>query len=160
MSYSALEFALRMADLTLGRGDPEGAVAWCENIITDPAANSHIRNTAVLLRARCYCRMGKYDIALTQLKEAAREATFMDGIGAVAVFVAIDMSWPLDLKKVTAGMMLMDEKQKENVYERGLVFEATGRTADALEAFREIYKVDCFYRDVSPRVERAYGHGP
>jgi hypothetical protein len=68
-----------------------------------------------------------YDLALTQLKEASAEMT------------------------------VMDTTKKEIVYETGLMYEALGKKADALEAFKQIYQVDYGYRDVAARVEGAYG---
>jgi tetratricopeptide (TPR) repeat protein len=92
-------------------------------------ANPHIRHKAMLMLARCYSGSKMHDLALTQLKEASAE------------------------------MMAMDATKKEIVYEMGLVFEAVGKKAEALECFKQIYQVDYGYRDVAARVEGAYGGG-
>ena len=92
-------------------------------------ANPHIRQKAMLMLARCYGAAKMYDLGLNQLKEAAAE------------------------------MAIMDPTKKEIVYEMGLMYEATGKKADSLEAFKQIYAVDYGYRDVAARVEGAYTSG-
>lgn len=89
--------------------------------------NPHIRHKAMLMLARCYGGSKMYDLALTQLKEAAVE------------------------------MVIMDATKKEIVYEMGLMHEAMSRKDDALDCFKQIYAVDYGYRDVAARVEGAYG---
>ena len=39
----------------------------------------------------------------------------------------------------------------------GLMHDAMGKKAEALESFKQIYAVDYGYRDVAARVEGAYG---
>jgi tetratricopeptide (TPR) repeat protein len=90
-------------------------------------SNPHIRHKAMLMLARCYGAAKMYDLALGQLKEAVVE------------------------------MVVMDSTKKEIVYEMGLMNEAMGSKAEALENFKQIYAVDYGYRDVAARVEGAYG---
>lgn len=90
-------------------------------------ANPHIRHKAMLMLARCYGAAKMFDLSLGQLKEAAVE------------------------------MVIMDNTKKEIVYEMGLMQEAMGNKAEALESFKQIYAVDYGYRDVAARVEGAYG---
>ncbi len=54
-------------------------------------------------------------------------------------------------------MLTMDALKKEITYNLGLAQERAGRTAEALNQFKEIYEVDYHYRDVAKRVESAYG---
>jgi tetratricopeptide (TPR) repeat protein len=89
-------------------------------------ANPHIRHKAMLMLARCYGSAKMYDLALSQLKEAAAE------------------------------MAVMDSTKKEVVYEMGVTFDALKKKDEALDAFKKIYEVDYGYRDVAHRVESAY----
>lgn len=89
--------------------------------------NPHIRHKAMLMLARCYGTAKMFDLSLGQLKEAAVE------------------------------MALMDTTKKEIVYEMGLMHDAMGKKAEALDSFKQIYAVDYGYRDVAARVEGAYG---
>lgn len=90
-------------------------------------ANPHIRHKAMLMLARCYGAAKMFDLSLGQLKEAAAE------------------------------MVIMDNTKKEVVYEMGLMQDAMGNKAEALESFKQIYAVDYGYRDAAARVEGAYG---
>ena len=45
---------------------------------------------------------------------------------------------------------------KDIVYEMGLLHDAMGQTAKAVERFKEIYAVDIRYKDVAQRIEQAY----
>jgi tetratricopeptide (TPR) repeat protein len=55
-------------------------------------------------------------------------------------------------------MLAMDNLKKEIVYNLGCVLEESGKKAEALEQFKEIYEVDSQFKDVAERVERSYGN--
>lgn len=74
----------------------------------------------------CFKTKGLYDLAASQLKLAAEELPVMD-----------------DLKKSV-------------LYELGEVHELQGKTAEALEFFKQIFSIDIGYRDVAQRVEQGY----
>ena len=60
------------------------------------------------------------------------------------------------LETALEDLIAMDNTKKEVLYEKGLIHEAMGDRAAALECFKEIYEVDYGYRDVAPRVEASY----
>lgn len=60
------------------------------------------------------------------------------------------------LEKAVSELSSMDDLKKEILYELGLVHEATGNTARALECFKQVYQVDIGFKDVADKVERIY----
>jgi hypothetical protein len=66
------------------------------------------------------------DLAITQLQEAEKELSAMDGT------------------------------KKDVMYERALLHEKLGQKDEYLEALKQIYEVDYGYRDVAKRVESSY----
>ena len=60
------------------------------------------------------------------------------------------------LEKALAEMTVMDDQKKATFYELGLVADARGDHAKALEYFKEIYQVDIGYRDVATHIEKGY----
>jgi len=53
----------------------------------------------------------------------------------------------------------MDSVKKDLLYNLGTVYESMGKTAEALDCFKQIYEVDYGYRDVAGKVESSYGQG-
>ena len=90
--------------------------------------NPQRRTRALYYLALCFKSKKQYDIALEQLEKAAEE------------------------------LSLMDDTKKDIVYEMGLLHDAMGQTAKAVERFKEIYGVDIRYKDVAKRIEQAYQH--
>jgi tetratricopeptide (TPR) repeat protein len=88
--------------------------------------NPQRRTRALYYLALCFKSKQQYDIALEQLEKAAEE------------------------------LSLMDDTKKDIVYEMGLLHDAMGQTAKAVERFKEIYAVDIRYKDVAERIEKAY----
>ena len=88
--------------------------------------NPQRRTRALYYLALCFKSKQQYDIALEQLEKAASE------------------------------LSLMDDTKKDIVYEMGLLHDAMGQTAKAVERFKEIYGVDIRYKDVAQRIEKAY----
>lgn len=88
--------------------------------------NPQRRTRALYYLALCFKSKKQYDIALEQLEKAASE------------------------------LSLMDDTKKDIVYEMGLLHDAMGQTAKAVERFKEIYGVDIRYKDVAQRIEKAY----
>jgi len=88
--------------------------------------NPQRRTRALYYLALCFKSKQQYDIALEQLEKAASE------------------------------LSLMDDTKKDIVYEMGLLHEAMGQNAKAVERFKEIYGVDIRYKDVAQRIEKAY----
>lgn len=89
-------------------------------------SNPHLRTRSMLLLGRCFERKEMFDLAETQLKEAAEDLT------------------------------AMDNTKKEILYELGLVYEKMGDKVQALDCMKEIYNADYGYRDVAKRVEQSY----
>lgn len=89
-------------------------------------SNPHVRTKALLLLGKCFSQKNMNDLAITQLQEAEKELTTMDGV------------------------------KKDVVYERALLHEKRDEKAEYLEALKEIYEVDYGYRDVAKRVESSY----
>ena len=88
--------------------------------------NPQRRTRALYYLALCFKSKQQYDIALEQLEKAASE------------------------------LSLMDDTKKDIVYEMGLLHEAMGQNAKAVERFKEIYGTDIRYKDVAQRIEKAY----
>ena len=88
--------------------------------------NPQRRTRALYYMALCFKSKHQYDIALEQLEKAAEE------------------------------LSMMDDTKMDIVYEMGLLHDAMGQTAKAVERFKEIYGVDIRYKDVAERIEKAY----
>lgn len=89
--------------------------------------NPHIQSKVLLLLGLTFKAKGMLDMAVKQLSDALGD------------------------------LVGMDNTKKEVLYEKGLIHEAMGDQAGALEAFKQIYEVDYGYRDVAQRVESSYG---
>lgn len=89
--------------------------------------NPHIQSKVLLLLGLTFKAKGMLDMAVKQLSDALGD------------------------------LVGMDNTKKEVLYEKGLIHEAMGDNAGALEAFKQIYEVDYGYRDVAQRVESSYG---
>lgn len=59
-------------------------------------------------------------------------------------------------EKASSELISMDSTKKDVYYEMGLIKEAMGDPAGALECFKDIYQVDIAYKDVARRVEQGY----
>ncbi|MCX6998288.1 MAG: tetratricopeptide repeat protein, partial [Kiritimatiellaeota bacterium] len=88
--------------------------------------NPQRRARALFFLALCFKQKGQFDIALEQLDKSLEE------LGP------------------------MDDTKKDVIYEMGLLQEAMGHPAKAVERFKEIYAVDIRYKDVAQRMEQAY----
>ena len=88
--------------------------------------NPHKRITALNYLAQCFAKRKIYDLAADTLQDAIKE-------------------------KLT-----FDEEKKELLYNLGSVLEAMGKNAEAVEQFKQIYKVDSDYRDVSAKMDAFY----
>ena len=60
------------------------------------------------------------------------------------------------LQRAASELPVMDDTKKSVIYELALLFELTGRKAEALENFKQIYQIDIGYRDVAAKVEQGY----
>ena len=89
-------------------------------------SNPHVRTKALLLLGKCFGSKNMDDLAITQLQEAEKELSAMDGT------------------------------KKDVMYERALLHEKLGQKDEYLEALKQIYEVDYGYRDVAKRVESSY----
>ena len=88
--------------------------------------NPNVRIKALLLLGRCFASKNMDDLAISQLQEAEKELTGMDGT------------------------------KKDIVYERALLHEKRGEKAEYIDALKLIYEVDYEFRDVAKRVESSY----
>lgn len=106
-------------------------------------------------------KMGQYKRALQELQLALKrpgvryQALNLMGLS----FMKLGM---LDLAvkrfaEAASELPAMDELKKEIVYNLGLAYEASNRPDKSLKQWKKIYEVDMDYRDVSKRVEEAYG---
>jgi tetratricopeptide (TPR) repeat protein len=84
------------------------------------------RLKAMNLLGRCYQQLGMLDLAMKQFEDAAKE------------------------------ILTMDAMKKEIVYNLGLVHEAMGERAKAIECMKQIYEADYGFKDVAQRVESSY----
>jgi tetratricopeptide (TPR) repeat protein len=59
-------------------------------------------------------------------------------------------------QKAASELPVMDDVKKSALYELGKTLETVGRTAEAVDCFKQIYQIDIGYRDVAAKVERGY----
>lgn len=85
------------------------------------------RSPSLYHLAMCFKKKQQYDLAIHQLQEASEE------------------------------IVVMDTSKKDVLYEMGVLSELIGDSAAAAGFFKQIYQVDISYRDVSEKVEQAYG---
>jgi len=64
------------------------------------------------------------------------------------------------LQKADAELPIMDDQKKAVLYELGQTLGKTGRLAEAMECFKQIYQTDIGYRDVAEKVEHGYNAKP
>jgi tetratricopeptide (TPR) repeat protein len=88
--------------------------------------NPHKRISALNHLAQCFAKRKIYDLAADTLNDAIKE-------------------------KLT-----FDEEKKELLYNLGVVLETMGKRGEAIEQFKQIYKVDSDYRDVSAKMDAFY----
>jgi tetratricopeptide (TPR) repeat protein len=88
--------------------------------------NPNARLKAMNLLGLCYRELGMLDLALKQLEEATKE------------------------------ILTMDALKKEIAYNLGMVYEQVGEGEKSLSCMKQIYEVDCGYKDVAERVESSY----
>ncbi len=60
-------------------------------------------------------------------------------------------------KTASAEILIMDDSKKDVLYAQGEVSELMGKPEQAAEFYKEIYQADIGYRDVSQKIEQAYG---
>lgn len=88
--------------------------------------NPHKRIAALNYLAQCFARRKIFDLAADTLQDAIKEK------------------------------VVFDDEKKELIYNLGSVLESMGKSADAIEQFKLIYKVDSSYRDVGGKVDAFY----
>lgn len=88
--------------------------------------NPNKRIASMNYLAQCFAKRKILDLAASTLEDAIREKT------------------------------LFDDEKKELIYNLGSVLETMGKKEDAIEQFKQIYKVDTSYRDVEARVDAYY----
>lgn len=110
---------------------------------------------------QAYFNAGDYSNAIPHLQQAKRNPHIQSKVLLLLglTFKAkgmLDMA-AKQLSDALGDLVGMDNTKKEVLYEKGLIHEAMGDNAGALEAFKQIYEVDYGYRDVAQRVESSYG---
>lgn len=60
------------------------------------------------------------------------------------------------LERCLEDLPRMNEMRKEVLYQLGLIAEATGDPATALEHFKDVYQADIHFKDVAQKIEDAY----
>jgi hypothetical protein len=60
------------------------------------------------------------------------------------------------LQTAIAEKVVFDDEKKELIYALGVVLEQSGKPAEAIEQFKQIYEIDISYNDVAPRVDAYY----
>lgn len=88
--------------------------------------NAQRRINSLFYIGRCFEAKQQYDMAIDQFQQAVAE------------------------------LQVMDDSKKAVVYELGLAYETTGRAAEAMDCFKQIYQVEIGYRDVAAKVEQGY----
>lgn len=88
--------------------------------------NAQRRIQSLFYIGRCFRAKQQYDMAIDQLRQAAAE------------------------------LPIMDDTKKSVVYELGSIYELTGRAAEAMDCFKQIYQIEIGYRDVATKVEQGY----
>jgi Flp pilus assembly protein TadD len=88
--------------------------------------NPNARLKAMNLLGLCYRELRMLDLAMKQFEQAAGE------------------------------ILTMDAMKKEIVYNLGIVYERTREREKSLSCMKQIYEVDCGYKDVAARVENSY----
>lgn len=91
--------------------------------------NAQRRIQSLFYIGRCFKAKQQYDMAVDQLQQAVAE------------------------------LPIMDETKKAVVYELGSIYELTGRAAEAMDCFKQIYQIEIGYRDVAAKVEQGYKQG-
>lgn len=59
-------------------------------------------------------------------------------------------------KKAGEELYEWDDLKKEILYNLGLVYEAMGKTPQALDIYKKIYEQDITYRDIAQKISKAY----
>ena len=103
-----------------------GRIAEATKEFQRAQGNPHKRIAALNHLAQCFAKRKIFDLAASTLQDAIKEK---------AVF---------------------DEEKKELIYNLGSVLETMGKKEDAIEQFKQIYKVDTSYRDVEAKVDAYY----
>jgi tetratricopeptide (TPR) repeat protein len=126
--------------------------AYLERYPNDPAARLELAN--LLLEA------GEHEGAIAQFQQAQRgpkvRLAALAGMGhALLARRMYDLA--LDqFQAVKAELGEMEEQKKEIVYALASCLEAMGRTEEAMEELKLIYRVDVGFRDVAARINAHY----
>ena len=88
--------------------------------------NPQRRISSLFHLGECFKSKGLHDLAASQLQLAAEE------------------------------LPLMDDLKKSVLYELGEVMAAQGKTAEALDLYKQIFSIDIGYKDVAQKVESGY----
>jgi tetratricopeptide (TPR) repeat protein len=88
--------------------------------------NPQRRVSCMMYLGKCFQAKGQYDMATEQLQSAVDE------------------------------MKVMDKQKMEAMYDLAQIFEASGRQEEAIELFKEIYRVDVNFLDISKRMDAFY----
>ncbi len=88
--------------------------------------NPQRRISCMMYLGKCFQSKGQYDMAIEQLQSAINE------------------------------MPVMDKQKMEAMYDLATIYESQDKSEDALELFKEIYRVDVNFLDVGKRMESYY----
>ncbi|MBI4576953.1 MAG: tetratricopeptide repeat protein [Planctomycetes bacterium] len=117
--------------------------------------NIRFRYGSFLMRAR------QYDDAIAEFQEAIRDPRHgMEARVAMAQCFKAKGNFDAALKQLESardGQTGMGGRMKDITFEIGLVHEARGDRAKALEEFNRVYEVDIKFRDVAKKVEELSG---
>ena len=88
--------------------------------------NPHRRIQSMGLLGQCFAKRNMNDLAARTLQNALKEK------------------------------VVFDDEKKELIYALGCVLEKTGKAAEAIDQFKQIYEVDIGYKDVAAKVDAYY----
>ena len=91
--------------------------------------NPQRRLQSIVYLGRCFAARGMHDVGARRLQEALREK------------------------------VAFDDEKKEMIYILGTIYEKMGKSAEAIEQFKQIYEVDIGYKDVQAKVDAYYAAG-
>ncbi len=119
---SHLPLRYEMGCVYMDRGLLDQAVAEFQHSVKDPKYKVLSQDKLGL----CFAQKGMYDLAASQLQQAAAELH----------------EW--------------DELKKEIIYNLGSVYESMGQRDKALAEYKKIYEQDITYRDIAQKISQAY----
>jgi tetratricopeptide (TPR) repeat protein len=88
--------------------------------------NPNKRIASMSYLAQCFAKRKMFDLAAEKLQDAIKEK------------------------------LIFDEEKKDLIYQLGTVLESQDKKAEAIEQFKQIYKVDASYRDVETKIDKYY----